>query len=172
MRKIKIIGHRFGRMVVSSEAAGRRDAAGALRRYFNLRCDCGGHACVKGNDLRSGLTRSCGCLQAESRVYSNLRHGESRKSREYGIWTGMLSRCRNPNASGYSRYGGRGISVCQRWTGGDGKVTGYECFLADIGRCPSPTHSIDRIDNDGNYEPGNCRWATPKEQARHRKRAG
>jgi len=97
------------------------------------------------------------------RTHGNQTHGMS-SSPEYRAWRTMISRCKNPNASAYKNYGGRGISVCQRW------VESFENFLSDMGRRPSGL-SIDRINNDGNYEPGNCRWATRTEQARNSRMA-
>lgn len=100
------------------------------------------------------------------RISSGFKtHGESRthKTAEYRIWTGMLTRCHNHNAKDYPRYGGRGIVVCDRWR------NSYEAFLSDMGRRPSAKHSIDRKKSGGNYEPGNCRWATTAEQSRNRK---
>lgn len=96
---------------------------------------------------------------------THLRHGHSKRASitaEYNSWISMKTMCNNPNYSGYSDYGGRGISVCDRWGT-------FDNFLKDMGKKPSPKHSLDRIDNDGNYEPGNCRWATRKQQSRNRR---
>lgn len=107
-----------------------------------------------GTDLKKGHTSSCGCLRRET-----LRtHGLSRSVPEYCVWECMIARCRNPSRSWFHLYGGRGISVCERWLN-------FENFLADMGPRPTPDHSLDRVNNDGNYEPGNCRWATRIEQA-------
>ena len=96
---------------------------------------------------------------SDGKIHKNRTHGEAFRNTttEYRIWSGMLARTRNSNHRYFGRYGGRGIKVCDRWLK-------YENFLTDMGRKPSPEHSIDRINNDGDYEPGNCRWATKKEQ--------
>lgn len=119
------------------------------------RCVCGTEKVVWGQDLTTGKSRTCGC---KNRVRSG-RYFDSR-SLEARTWERMKQRCLNPNATGYQRYGGRGITVCDRWLS-------FANFLADMGPRPSASRTLDRINNDGNYEPGNCRWATPKEQGRN-----
>jgi hypothetical protein len=117
--------------------------------------------------LRGRGILSCGCFQQEQASKANTTHGDSRRNGkrtpEYQAWTGMIKRCSNPSEIGFRHYGGRGIKVCERWR------HSFPNFLADMGRKPSPKHSIERNDNDGNYEPSNCRWATQKEQI-HNKR--
>lgn len=151
-----ISGMRFGRLTALevSGKVGRRLA-------WRCRCDCGAYASVQGGLLRSGDTRSCGCLQDETRRTMNLRHGMA-GTRVYRIWSHMRRRCKDPRAIRWLQYGGRGIRVCERWAQ-------FENFFKDMGEPPTPTHSIDRIDVDGNYEPHNCRWATPKEQAANKR---
>jgi hypothetical protein len=124
-------------------------------------CGCGREFEALEYNVASGHTQSCGCLADKSRS-SRRTHGESRRSTEYRAWAGMKSRCNDPGCSSYPKYGARGIRVCERWQG-------FENFLEDIGRRPSPNHSLERIDNDGDYEPSNVRWATSTDQARNRR---
>ena len=162
---------RFGRLTVASEAEPRPSKVGGVIRYVNCRCDCGAERIVRASTLKAGVTLSCGCLHKERAATlaerTCLKHGDSRqraKAPEYGIYRTMLSRCFNPNVERYPLYGGRGITVCERWRG----EGGYENFIADLGYRPSATASLERQDNDGDYEPGNVRWATRKDQARNK----
>lgn len=124
-------------------------------------CDCGNTKTFDFYNLKKGKTKSCGCLYKETRGkqgFCNYKHGEANKTVEYATWKSMIRRCNNMNVKDYKDYGGRGIKVCDQW------LNSYESFLSDMGRKPSPSHSIDRINVDGDYEPSNCRWATPYEQ--------
>ena len=158
---IDLTGQRFGRLTVL-------DISHRLNRRIIWRCicDCGKETRTATiADLRSGNTRSCGCLSREISSRVNLKHGHTsggKWSPTFRSWADMRTRCFNPNIKKFKNHGGRGITICDRWDD-------FQNFLSDMGERPSGL-TLDRIDNDGNYEPGNCRWATWSQQNKNRRK--
>lgn len=153
------IGDRFSRLVVIEELPPAKPRRGNRVRCL---CDCGTEVVDK-QHLKGGHTRSCGCFKRDTTRATMRTHGATvglKRTAEYEIWNSMRSRCNRPSHPRFASYGGRGIKVAPRWES-------FEAFLADMGPRPSSRHSIDRVDNNNGYGPGNCRWATFSEQARN-----
>lgn len=169
-QKVIPMGTRFGRLVVTDTIRWQKgkDWRG-VRSGFVCLCDCGKTRVVAGYKLRS----SCGCLKSDALADPNNKHrkyefDKKELHKEYMTWIRMRRRCENPESQDYANYGGRGIMVCRRWSDIE---KGFINFLEDMGRRPGIGYSLDRIDNDGDYHPGNCRWATILQQNRNKRTA-
>lgn len=148
---------------LTNQTFGRLTAIKKEKDSWLCECICGKKRTVKTYDLTHSKTRSCGCLRREITGKQFTKHGQS-KNRRYNVWASIVDRCENPNSPDYHHYGGRGIKICERWR------NSVEDFIQDMGEQPSPKHSVDRINTNGDYEPSNCRWATQKEQTRNMRR--
>jgi len=160
MIKIKE-GDVFGRLLVIKEQMPVYSSTKKMIRIFNCRCTCGNTTNVRLSNLRNGSIKSCGCLAKEVVSKRASKHRQARdnnRTSEYTCWLNMKQRCTNPKSISWKYYGNRGIIMCNRW------FNSFENFYTDLGTKPSPKHSIDRINNEGNYEPTNCKWSTNSEQ--------
>jgi|SRR5690348_572045 len=150
MKHENLIGRRFSMLLILDEVKGKPPKLKCL-------CDCGKITFITKGSVKYGYNKSCGCLHFKR----NGMSGKNSHRKMYNVWWHLIDRCNNPNNKSYKNYGQRGIKVCERWMN-------FKLFLEDVGERPSPKHSLDRIDNDGNYEPNNIRWATQMQQGNNR----
>jgi hypothetical protein len=161
----ELVGQKFGRLIVTAQALSDKNG----KRRWEVHCICGNDKIVYGSALTRGLTTSCGCWHKQRVALigkANRIHGQSdpkNKTAEYTAWQGMLQRCYNVNHKDYIKWGGRGIKVCDAWH------NSFETFFKDVGPKPGKAFLLDRINNDGNYEPGNVKWSTIKESNMNRR---
>lgn len=156
-----MIDSKFGRLTITAPII-----KGDGRKRWQCKCDCGKIIAVRDCHIKSGRSKSCGCLSVELFTKRVKKHGLSNKTPEYDAWLGMIKRCYNTgdwNKAGVRNYSGRGITVCQAW------LDSFEAFLSHVGKRPSAKHSLDRIDNNKGYEPGNVRWADNITQSENRR---
>lgn len=157
-RAIDMTGKKYG--CITAISAASRSSSGDIKWLFL--CDCGVEFEANGYFARCGRITTCPACSSYRSRSASIKHGLT-GTQEFKIWTGMMTRCFNSSSKDYENYGGRGISVCKLW------VDSFSAFLYDMGPRPSPSHSIDRVNNDGDYEAGNCRWVTQKEQSRNKR---
>jgi hypothetical protein len=167
-KRVKInVGDKYGFLTIVKEIEPKYDKRNKIVRIFTCACDCGRYTDVRLYSLRQGNTKSCGCysidVQKENAIKRNTTHNLSKTS-IYKTWRSMKHRCFNSNNKYYKHYGGRGITVCERW------LESFINFYNDMGPKPTPLHSIDRIDVNGNYDPSNCKWSTSSEQQKNKRK--
>lgn len=161
---IDLTGQTFNRWTVLSRA---KQSPHSRSTRWRCKCACGTIGDIRSTQLRQGVSMSCGCLvidigNLKNKTHGHSQNGERKRSQAYEAWGSMKSRCLNAKHAAFARYGGRGIRICERWKS-------FENFLADMGEPPTKKHTLDRENNNGDYEPSNCRWATWKQQQQNRR---